>query len=78
MNIRMSMLSALGVSAMCAALAGCIDLPQTKALITPVGVVGVHSFAPRATDSNQLAPPDFRQRLAQQAAAQAAAKEPPG
>jgi hypothetical protein len=27
-------------------LSGCINLPQTKALVTPVGAVGVHNFAP--------------------------------
>ena len=26
--------------------AGCVSTPQTKALFTPVGAIGVHSFAP--------------------------------
>ena len=28
------------------ACAGCVSTPQTKALFTPIGAVGVHSFAP--------------------------------
>ena len=28
------------------ACAGCVSTPQTKALITPFGAIGVHSFAP--------------------------------
>lgn len=28
------------------ACAGCVSTPQTKALITPIGAVGIHSFAP--------------------------------
>jgi len=31
---------------MTAMLAGCISTPNSKALITPIGAVGVHSFAP--------------------------------
>lgn len=44
-------------------LAGCVNLPQTKALITPLGAIGVHSFAPprkppsgvEITDPNRVA-----------------------
>ena len=28
------------------ACAGCVSTPQSKALFTPVGAIGVHSFAP--------------------------------
>jgi hypothetical protein len=30
-------------------LTGCINTPNTKALITPLGGIGVHSFAPPET-----------------------------
>ena len=30
----------------CAALSGCVTYGQTHALITPIGVAGVHSFKP--------------------------------
>jgi hypothetical protein len=35
--------------------AGCISTPNTKALITPIGAVGVHSFAP-PSDPNRMTP----------------------
>jgi hypothetical protein len=38
-------------------LAGCVSTPNTKALITPLGGVGIHSFAPR-TDPDRLPPLD--------------------
>ena len=63
MKVRSSIVMTLGVSALCATLAGCINLPQTKALITPVGVVGVHSFAPQPQAPRST---DFEQRVAQQ------------
>jgi hypothetical protein len=50
------------LSALCICLAGCINLPQTKALITPAGVIGVHSFAPPEAKRST----DFEQRIAQQ------------
>lgn len=59
MKARMLLLSAFGVL-----LAGCITTPQTKTLITPVGVVGIHSFAP---PQQQLRPrKELERRLAQQ------------
>jgi len=42
----MKILKLISASALGVVMAGCINLPQTKALITPVGVIGVHSFAP--------------------------------
>jgi hypothetical protein len=58
----------LATGAMAVALSGCINLPQTKALITPVGVVGIHNFAPsektpRAVEFEQRR---VAQRLAEQ------------
>lgn len=44
MNSRLSM--ALIATAVLGMLAGCMNTPQTKALITPVGAIGIHSFAP--------------------------------
>ena len=40
--------------------AGCVSTPQTKALFTPVGAIGVHSFAPpqkpmNASEADRLA-----------------------
>ncbi|MFL6549454.1 MAG: hypothetical protein ACJ8OJ_12215 [Povalibacter sp.] len=31
---------------MAIAASGCVSTPQTKALFTPIGAIGVHSFAP--------------------------------
>jgi hypothetical protein len=36
----------LALMTMVVACAGCVSTPQTKALFTPVGAIGVHSFAP--------------------------------
>jgi hypothetical protein len=51
-------------------LAGCISTPNTKALITPLGGVGVHSFAPPQTPD--LLPPSDADGLARIAANQRA------
>ena len=70
MNSRkLQVISAMALSI---ALAGCISTPQTKALITPVGVIGVHSFAPPAPQPRTI---DFmeQRRLAQQAEQERAA-----
>ena len=58
MKTRMLLLGACGVL-----LAGCINLPQTKALITPVGAIGIHSFAPPRPAPRSA---DFEQRIAEQ------------
>jgi len=42
----MKTLKVISAGALGLVLTGCLNLPQTKALITPVGVVGIHSFAP--------------------------------
>lgn len=64
MKARMSIVMAatmLGASL----LSGCLSTPQTKALITPVGVIGVHSFAPPRQAPRST---DFEQRVAKHAA----------
>jgi starvation-inducible outer membrane lipoprotein len=40
--------------------AGCVSTPQTSALFTPIGAIGVHSFAPaqkpmNASEADRLA-----------------------
>lgn len=30
--------------------AGCVSTPNTKALITPIGGIGIHAFAPPSPD----------------------------
>jgi hypothetical protein len=55
--------------ALAAAMSGCISTPNTKALITPLAGVGIHSFKPQH-DPNRM-PPDA-QRVAQTAASQQA------
>ena len=37
--------------------AGCVSTPNTKALVTPIGAVGIHSFAPQK-DPDRMPPPD--------------------
>ena len=58
MKARMLLLSSFGVL-----LAGCINTPQTRALITPIGAVGIHSFAP---PREQPRSPEFERRIAEQ------------
>lgn len=56
------------------ALGGCVSTPNTKALITPIGAVGVYSFAPtekKSPDEMQAAH-EAEQRLARMNADQAA------
>jgi hypothetical protein len=36
----------IGVWLAGALLLGCVNTPQTKMLVTPIGAVGIHSFAP--------------------------------
>jgi hypothetical protein len=55
------------------AMAGCISTPNTKALVTPIGGMGIHFFAPQK-DPNRLPPPDA-QRVAQIAANQQACSQ---
>jgi len=62
MNVPKTRMLMLGVCS--ALLAGCISTPQTKALITPIGVIGVHSFAPPREAPRST---EFEQRLAQHA-----------
>jgi hypothetical protein len=61
------MFRALFVISFAAAMSGCISTPDTKALITPFGVAGIHSFKPER-DPNRM-PPDA-QRVARIAANQ--------
>jgi hypothetical protein len=43
---------------------GCVNLPETKALITPVGVIGVHSFAPRHQTPRSIDIPTDAEKIA--------------
>ena len=52
-----------------AAMSGCISTPNTKAFVTPIGGIGIHSFKPER-DPNRM-PPDAH-RVAQVAANQQA------
>jgi hypothetical protein len=59
----MNRISILALSLSIAAfVSGCINLPQTKALVTPVGAIGFHNFGPPKTQPRDidLAPPDQR------------------
>ncbi|MBB6093527.1 TolA-binding protein [Povalibacter uvarum] len=48
------------------ALGGCVSTPSTKALITPIGAVGVYSFAPteKRSPDEMKAARQAEQRLA--------------
>jgi hypothetical protein len=50
------------LSGFAALLAGCINTPQTKALITPVGAVGIYSFGPPREQPRNT---EFERRVAQ-------------
>lgn len=56
------------------ALGGCVSTPNTKALITPIGAVGVHSFAPtqKKSPDEMKAAREAEQRLARMNKDQAA------
>ena len=62
----MNSLKVISAMALSVVLAGCISTPQTKALITPVGAIGIHSFAPPPVQPRNV---DFidQRRLAQRA-----------
>jgi hypothetical protein len=63
------------MSALLIGLSGCINTATTKALITPVGAVGIHSFAPERSP-DRMPPPDA-DRVARMAAnAQACNSDP--
>ena len=44
-------------------LAGCVNTPATKALITPIGGVGIHSFAPRDSHHIKEVNPDLMAKI---------------
>jgi len=44
-------------------LGGCINTPNTKALVTPFGGIGIHSFAPRDSQHVREVNPDRMARL---------------
>lgn len=50
MNLRL--ISACAVMGAAATLSGCVSFGQTDMLVTPVGVAGIHSFAPPASPDN--------------------------
>jgi len=50
------MFRALSITTVLIALAGCVNTPHTKALITPIAAVGVHSFAPERSP-DRMPPP---------------------
>jgi hypothetical protein len=51
------MFRALVIAIVAALAAGCVSTPNTKALITPIGGIGYHTFAPQR-DPNRMPPPD--------------------
>jgi hypothetical protein len=53
-----------------ASLAGCISVPGTKVLVTPIGVAGVHSFKPQPTPDNIYAQARTMDRVTAQAASE--------
>lgn len=55
------MLRALILMFSAVAMSGCISTPNTKAFVTPIGGIGIHSFKPER-DPNRM-PPDA-QRVA--------------
>jgi hypothetical protein len=44
--MKVGLLSSLTMIALAAALGGCVSYGNTHALVTPVGVMGYHSFKP--------------------------------
>lgn len=52
-----------GMAIAIALLTGCISYPNTKALVTPIGAVGIHSFAPPERTPDNIKAAQF-ERLA--------------
>lgn len=50
--MKLRILIAGTVAAATAALSGCVSFGQTGMLVTPVGVAGIHSFAPPSAPDN--------------------------
>jgi len=63
----MSIGAFLAISLM-ASLTGCITTPGTGVLVTPFGIAGVHSFAPRQTPDNMIAKTKTLDRMTAQSA----------
>ena len=61
--MRMTHTLILALSAL--SLAGCISYPNTKALVTPVGAVGFHTFAPPRQSPDEMSAAAQTQRLAE-------------
>lgn len=53
--MKLRLISACASVGAAATLSGCVSFGQTDMLVTPLGVAGIHSFAPPAS------PDDFRQ-----------------
>jgi hypothetical protein len=51
------MLRTLAMTMIAIALTACVSTPNTKALVTPFGGAGFHTFAP-AKDPDRMPPPD--------------------
>ena len=52
-SIGNAWIKVLAVTVATASLQGCISMPGTKMLVTPIGVAGIHSFKPQQTpDAN--------------------------
>lgn len=51
------MFRALVIAMIATLTAGCISTPNTKALVTPLGGIGYHTFAPHK-DPDRMPPPD--------------------
>jgi hypothetical protein len=58
MRLKKLVCSAMAVAGVAAGLSGCVSYGNTHALLTPVGVVGYHSFKP--ANAPRPTPPDIQ------------------
>jgi hypothetical protein len=63
MKPRLVLIPCLGIL-----LGGCISVGQSKMLVTPLGVAGIHSFAPQRTPDSMQAQQTRQQHLEAQLA----------
>lgn len=63
--MKVRMLNGLAIVSLAAALAGCVSYGNTHALLTPVGVVGYHTFKPaNSTTPREIRLPETPDRIA--------------
>ena len=75
MKMRTRKIGTIIGACLLASVAGCISVPGTNVLVTPIGVAGVHSFKPQPTPDNIYAQARTMDRMTAQAASETKAAQ---